>query len=88
MTSLTTNSFHVVDYVVLVGMLAVSLGIGAYYALAGGKQRTREEYLLGNRKLGTFPVFVSVLVSFMSSVSILGIPAEVNQYGIQFGLSE
>ena len=43
--------FHVVDYVVFLATIAVSLGIGVYFAVSGGKQKTNEEYLMGDRNM-------------------------------------
>ena len=34
------SGFHWLDYVLFAGMLLVSLGIGIYAALSGGKQKT------------------------------------------------
>ncbi len=43
------GSFEWYDYVIFIGTLVVSLGIGLYFSLAGEKQRTTKEYLMGNR---------------------------------------
>ena len=64
--------------------LAGSLGIGLYYACAGGKQKTTNEYLMGDRNLKIIPVAISLLVSFISSTAIMGTPAEMYAYGTQF----
>ena len=42
---------HPVDYAVLAVVLAVSMGIGLYYAFTGGRQRTTQEFLLADRRL-------------------------------------
>merc|ERR1719447_1371635 len=31
-----------------------------------------------------FPVFVSLLVSFLSAITLLGFPSEIYTYGLQF----
>ncbi|XP_069104575.1 sodium-coupled monocarboxylate transporter 1-like isoform X2 [Argopecten irradians] len=68
--------FHVVDYVIFAGMISFSIGIGVYSACSGGGQKTTLEYLLGNRRLKMLPVAVSLVVSFESSILVLGFPAE------------
>ena len=39
------------DYLVLASTLIISSGIGIYYRFTGGKQRTAEEYLLGDKNM-------------------------------------
>ena len=41
--------FGMWDYFVLAFTLIISSGIGIYYRFTGGKQRTAEEYLLGDK---------------------------------------
>ena len=42
------------------------------------------EYLTGNSSISSVPIAFSLLASFYSATSLLGIPAEVYQYGIQY----
>jgi len=71
------------DYVVLAVFLAISLGIGFYHSLTGGRQRTTEEFIMANRRLGILPTSLSLFVSFTSAISMLGLTAEMYMYGIQ-----
>ncbi|XP_060065847.1 sodium-dependent multivitamin transporter-like [Ylistrum balloti] len=73
--------FVVVDYVLFACVIAISIGIGIFHACAGGKQKTSLEYHLGNRKIQTFPLILSMLVTTQSSILMLGIPAETYLYG-------
>jgi len=45
------EGFHWADYVVFVGVLVISIGIGIYQSCTGGKQKTQGEYLMGNRSV-------------------------------------
>ena len=72
------------DYVVLAVFLAISLGIGFYHSLTGGRQRTTEEFIMANRRFGFLPTTLSLFVSFMSAIGILGSTNEVYMYGIQW----
>lgn len=81
------NGFHIADYVVFGISMLISLGIGLYHAFAGGRQRTTSEYLMGDRKLKVFPTALSLLVTFQSSIMMLGYPAEIYVYGIMFWLT-
>ncbi|KAK2569132.1 Sodium-coupled monocarboxylate transporter 1 [Acropora cervicornis] len=78
------DRFSVVDYVVFSVMLLISAFIGVWHACRGGKQNTTEEYLLANRKMKFLPVSISILLSFLSAITLLGIPAEIYVYGAQF----
>jgi len=71
------------DYVVLAVFLAISLGIGVYHSLTGGRQRTTEEFIMANRRLGIIPTTLSLFVSFQSAIMMLGLTAEMYEYGIQ-----
>ena len=71
------------DYLVLAAFLIISLGIGVYHALTGGKQRTTNEFIMADRKLGVIPTAISMLVSFQSAIMILGFTAEMYSYGSQ-----
>ncbi|XP_046853456.1 sodium-dependent multivitamin transporter-like [Xenia sp. Carnegie-2017] len=80
------KGFHVADYVVFGLMLLISAAIGIYHGCTGGKQRTTNEYLLGNRSMKTFPITMSLLASFFSAITLLGVPSEVFTYGVQYNV--
>ncbi|XP_071086138.1 sodium-coupled monocarboxylate transporter 1-like [Haliotis cracherodii] len=82
-----THQFHLADYVVFSLTIVVSLGIGVYYAVKGRRKASASEYLVGGRKMKIIPVALSLMVSFESSIMMLGFPAEVYIYGIMFWLS-
>ena len=73
------STFHVLDYVLMVAFLVVSMGIGVYYGFVKG-QRTTEEYLLGNRQMQLVPVALSLLVTYQSAISVMGVTADVYVY--------
>lgn len=71
------NLLTVPDYLIFVAMLVISVLIGIYHAVFGGRQRTSEQYFLANRSMHYIPVSVSVCVSIVSAITYLGTPAEV-----------
>ena len=83
----TNSTFHWLDYTLFIATLAVSLGIGVFQALTGGRQKTTQEYLLGNRQLSMIPVSISMFMSFFSSIMVLGNTAEMYTRGVQFWLA-
>jgi len=86
-SKMAQTSFYVGDYVVFGVTVFISLSIGVYYALSGGRQKTTAEYLVGGRAMSFLPVAISLLVSFESSIMMLGFPAEGYIYGIQIVMS-
>lgn len=73
--------FSVVDYVVFGVSLLIAACIGVYSACSGGKQKTTKEFLMGNRQMGLFPVTMSLVASFVSAISVLGLPSEIYRFG-------
>nr|XP_020443703.1 sodium-dependent multivitamin transporter-like [Monopterus albus]XP_020443704.1 sodium-dependent multivitamin transporter-like [Monopterus albus]XP_020443705.1 sodium-dependent multivitamin transporter-like [Monopterus albus]XP_020443706.1 sodium-dependent multivitamin transporter-like [Monopterus albus]XP_020443707.1 sodium-dependent multivitamin transporter-like [Monopterus albus]XP_020443708.1 sodium-dependent multivitamin transporter-like [Monopterus albus] len=76
--------FTTVDYVIFVLLLVTSAGIGLFYALSGGRQRTTQEFLMADRSMSCLPVSLSLLATFQSAVAILGVPSEVYTFGTQY----
>ncbi|XP_047528530.1 putative sodium-dependent multivitamin transporter isoform X2 [Vanessa atalanta] len=76
--------FGVWDYVIMTATMVASVAIGLYFRFSGGKQKTNDEYLLADRNMSIFPVAVSLMASFMSAITLLGVSAENYYYGMQF----
>lgn len=77
-------SLGVIDYIIFGLTIFISVAISLYYRFTGGKQRTNQEYLLGNKKQSVIPVAFSLVANFASSISILGYTSEVYNYGTHF----
>jgi len=71
------------EYAVFSSVLACSVGIGIFFGCFGSKNATNEEYLLGNKKMNPIPVALSLLCSYVSSITLLGHPVEIYFYGTQ-----
>ncbi|XP_049805974.1 sodium-coupled monocarboxylate transporter 1-like isoform X1 [Schistocerca nitens] len=87
--SQSTQFFSVADYLVFGGMLAVSTGIGLYHGCRKRKEASQDrtgEFLTGNGQMSTVPVALSMLASFLSSITLMGQPAEVYIFGPQLWL--
>ncbi|XP_071451106.1 sodium-coupled monocarboxylate transporter 1-like [Hetaerina americana] len=77
--------FSALDHTLFTGMLVVSAIIGIYFAFfAKQKQNTTAEYLMGGRKMGIVPVSLSLIASYISGITLLGMPAEIYVFGTQF----
>ncbi|CAD5118651.1 DgyrCDS7339 [Dimorphilus gyrociliatus] len=80
------HRFSVLDYALFATTLVISLSIGLFSAFRKRKENTTGEYLMGGRKLQMIPVSLSILVTYVSAIGILGTPAEIYTYGTQFSL--
>uniref|UniRef100_A0A8C6V9A2 Solute carrier family 5 member 5 n=1 Tax=Naja naja TaxID=35670 RepID=A0A8C6V9A2_NAJNA len=72
------------DYGVFGLMLLVSTGIGLFYGLSRGGQKSPEDFFTGSRAMSALPVGLSLSASFMSAIQVLGVPAEAYRYGMKF----
>ncbi|XP_067213503.1 sodium-coupled monocarboxylate transporter 1-like isoform X2 [Linepithema humile] len=78
--------FHWIDWLVFALMLLVSAAAGLWHFRRAQKSTT-QDYLLGGRSLGLFPVSASLVASFISGVTILGTPAEIYNFGTQYWIT-
>ncbi|XP_059471470.1 sodium-coupled monocarboxylate transporter 2-like [Neocloeon triangulifer] len=81
------KTFSVLDYFVFCTLMLTSGAIGVYFAFfAKQKQNTTKEYLMGGKNMGLFPITMSLVASYISGVSLLGVPAEIYTFGTQYGV--
>ena len=78
------REFGVADYVLFALTLVISGGIGIFYAILDRKRVTTKEFLLGGKGMSVFPVAMSLMVTFMSALTLLGNPAEIYNYNTMF----
>ncbi|KAH8022459.1 hypothetical protein HPB51_024558 [Rhipicephalus microplus] len=71
------HTFAALDYVVLVSLLALSAAIGVLFAWRDRRKNNNRQFLTANRELSWVPVSMSMMASFLSSTSVLGLPSEV-----------
>jgi SSS family solute:Na+ symporter len=71
-------SLTILDWSVIVIYGALMLGIGWYYSQ---KNLTREDYLLGGRKMNPIAVGISLFATLLSTLSYLSYPGEMIQHG-------
>ncbi|MFG0251370.1 MAG: sodium:solute symporter [Phycisphaerales bacterium JB038] len=67
----TLAALVALDWVVLVGYLALVVAIGL---IASRKQRDVEDYFLGGRRMPTWAVSLSVLATSLSAATFVGVP--------------
>ncbi|XP_075741035.1 sodium-coupled monocarboxylate transporter 1-like [Rhipicephalus microplus] len=81
---MAAHTFVTLDYVVLISFLLLSAGIGVYFAWHDRRGNSNRQFLTANRQLSWLPVSMSMMASFLSAASVLGIPAEVFVRGSTF----
>ena len=74
---MVAQAFHWADY--LVSLLSLSIGpaLTIYFMLTGGKQKTTDEYLLGDKSMSALAVGASIMASSLNAVFYLGGVAEI-----------
>ncbi|KAK3777209.1 hypothetical protein RRG08_047829 [Elysia crispata] len=85
-TENSQNYMSIWDYVVFAISLAISLVIGVFYAFVNKWKNNAEEYLVGGRSMSFLPTAISLIVSFQSAITMLGVPAEAYFFGFQYVL--
>ncbi|ELT95643.1 hypothetical protein CAPTEDRAFT_216114 [Capitella teleta] len=76
-----SQEFEWYDYLIFVVTLMAALGIGVYYALSGNRNATTKSYLTADRSLAVIPVALSMFMSYISAILVLGNTAEMYTFG-------
>jgi len=66
------GSFHTLDYLALIGYLAVIVGIGAYFSR---RENSTDDYFLAGRRVPWWAAALSIFSTHLSAVTFMGIPA-------------
>lgn len=72
--------FNWLDYTILLGYFGVILLIGSAFARSQG---TLTDFFLGSRRMPWLAVGCSILATYLSAISLVGIPAEFWEHGFQ-----
>ena len=73
--------FGPLNYAIFFLLLLLSALIGVLFWWKG--QKSTKEFLLANGSMGVLPMTLSLLASFMSAITLLGLPAEIYLKGTQ-----
>ncbi|CAH1183376.1 unnamed protein product [Phaedon cochleariae] len=80
---ISMQRFGKFEYITFISMLAICLLVGLYFGICK-KSQTAQDYLVASRSMGVIPIAMSLLASWVSGISLLGIPTEIYVYGIQY----
>lgn len=84
-------AFTSYDYVAVIGMLVISVGIGVFYGFfqakksGGSAAESSNDFLIGT-DMNLMTVALSLMTSFITAIELLGNPAEVYFNGMQYSL--
>ncbi|XP_065320341.1 sodium-dependent multivitamin transporter-like isoform X2 [Gordionus sp. m RMFG-2023] len=81
---MTFSSLSNIDYLVILFFLIITCSIGIYYAWKDRHSLKLDNAFVGNRKFKMFPIACSLLVTQISAILILGMPAEFYTRGAQY----
>ncbi|XP_014479507.1 PREDICTED: sodium-coupled monocarboxylate transporter 1-like [Dinoponera quadriceps] len=79
----TMQNFGMPDYSVFAVMLVACGAVGVYFGFVK-KSSGEDEYLVGGRSMQTVPVSFSLIASFISGISLLGMPTEIYVHGTSY----
>ena len=77
---MTDVVLHLYDYAVFAALLVVSLAAGVFFAFRERNQ-SADSYLLNNESMNPYAAGMSIFVSMLSALTIIGLPVEVCLYG-------
>ncbi|CAM4768382.1 unnamed protein product [Rotaria magnacalcarata] len=82
--TMASPKLSAVDYVILVVLLLASAVIGAIFGFVKSKKSSAKEFLLADGGMGVIPTALSIMVSFLSAITLLGTPSEVYLFGTMY----
>lgn len=80
------GAFTIYDYIVVIGMLVISLGIGVFYGFLDKKTSNSTDDFLRGTEMSLITVSLSLTTSFITAIELLGNPSEMFFNGTQYSL--
>lgn len=71
------------DYVIIFTYLGLVVGFGSLFYR---QQKSTEDFFLGGRSIGWFPIGISIMASLFSAITLMGSPAEYFTHNIELYL--
>ncbi|XP_060553235.1 sodium-coupled monocarboxylate transporter 1-like [Ruditapes philippinarum] len=78
------REFGLLDYVLFSILFVISTFIGVYHAYKDRKISNVRHFHLGNRQMHPIPVSLSLAATFLSAITLIGIPAEIYKFGTMY----
>jgi SSS family transporter len=74
---------NVLDYAIIIAYLAFTIALGLFFSK---KEDDTEEYFLGGRRMPTFIIAISMLVTLFSAISFVAVPGEAFANGLTWSI--
>ena len=71
MDNIRSFTFGSMDYIVFVLLLCVSSAIGVYFGFFSKSKNTTDEYLMGGKKMKSFPIAISLVARLVKKLRII-----------------
>ena len=68
-----SSQLQAVDYLAIVGYMAVIVGVGVYFAR---REKTTEDYFLAGRRIPWWAATLSIFSTYLSAITFMSIPAK------------
>ncbi|UJR16669.1 hypothetical protein I4U23_003569 [Adineta vaga] len=81
---MASHTFSAVDYIILVILLLLSSVIGIIFGFFKSKKSSAKEFLLADGNMSVLPTALSISVSFISAITLLGTPSEIYLFGTMY----
>ena len=76
--------FTWLDYIVFFVFILLSTGVGLFFTIKDRKNPSTSKYFMGQREMSVIPVAISMSVSFLSAIDMLGGAAETYLHGVVY----
>lgn len=80
----TVNKLGIADYIIFGAILLISALIGCYFAWKDRNVTNLKDFILAGQSMSVFPVTMSLVASFLSGITLMGIPVEMYQYNTMY----
>lgn len=74
------KTFSIVDHLIISVFLIICIAIGVKEGWQESKKQNMKDFLLGSKPSGVILVSFSLLASFMSGITIMGVPVEIYRH--------
>ncbi|XP_042197529.1 sodium-coupled monocarboxylate transporter 2 isoform X2 [Callorhinchus milii] len=72
------------DYVVFAMLFIISSGVGIFFGIKERNKMSSRLFLMGDKQMVFGPMALSLTASFMSAVTVLGVPSDIYRFGASY----